>query len=88
MSPHEPDGESFDEFFRRVEPRLRQALTSTLGFDAGRDAAAETLAYGWEHWQRISSMDNPAGYLYVRARDRNRRKTRHRVALLPVGSSS
>jgi hypothetical protein len=30
---------------------------------AGRDAAADALAYGWEHWERIKDMKNPIGYL-------------------------
>lgn len=84
MSPDEADGVSFDEFFRSVEPRLRQALTSALGLDAGRDATAEALAYAWVHWSRVRGMENPAGYLYVRARDRGRRLARRHIALLPV----
>jgi len=27
-------------------------------------AAAEALSSGWEHWDRIGEMANPAGYLY------------------------
>jgi DNA-directed RNA polymerase specialized sigma24 family protein len=56
--------DSFTEFVRDVEPRLRRALGATLGVDQGLDATAEALAYGWEHWSRVSGMDNPAGYLY------------------------
>jgi DNA-directed RNA polymerase specialized sigma24 family protein len=37
---------------------------AALGPDAGDEAAAEALAYGWEHWPRIETMENPAGYLY------------------------
>ena len=87
MLPDEADDVSFDEFFRGVEPRLRQALTSALGIDVGRDATAEALAYAWEHWTRLRVMDNPAGYLYVRGRERGRRMARRRqIALLPVDS--
>ncbi len=56
--------DSFTEFVRDVEPRLRRALGATLGVDRGLDATAEALAYGWEHWSRVKDMDNPAGYLY------------------------
>jgi RNA polymerase sigma-70 factor (ECF subfamily) len=56
--------ESFTEFVREVEPRLRRGLAATLGIDEGMDATAEALAYGWEHWSRIQAMDNPVGYLY------------------------
>ncbi len=30
----------------------------------GREAASEALAYAWENWGRISSLDNPIGYVY------------------------
>ena len=82
----ERDVESFDEFFRRVEPRLRLALSATLGTDAGRVAASDALSYGWENWERVSTMDNPAGYLFAVGRDRGRRqfRKRPRVELSPV----
>ena len=71
---------------RSVEPRLRQALSATLGSEPGREAAAEALAYAWEHWDRIRKMGNPAGYLYVVGRDKGRRAEwrRHRIVLMPV----
>lgn len=71
---------------RAVEPRLRQALSATLGSDLGRDAAVDALSYGWEHWERIRSMDNPAGYLFVvgRSHGRRRDRRRRRVVLMPV----
>jgi len=37
---------------------------AAFGPEVGADAAAEALAYGWEHWDRISSMDNPTGHLF------------------------
>ena len=83
--PSEHGDESFDGFVRGLEPRLRAALSATLGSDAGREATAEALAYGWEHWDRVREMDNPAGYLYVIGRDRGRRMLRRRrIALMPV----
>lgn len=56
--------ESFTEFARDAEPRLRHALVAAYGPDVGRDAAAEAIAYGWEHWDRLRTMENPIGYLY------------------------
>ena len=77
--------ESYEEFVREVEPRLHDALSATLGNDLGWEATAEVLAYAWEHWPRLSRMGNPAGYLYVRGRDRGRRQLRQRpVALMPA----
>jgi RNA polymerase sigma-70 factor (ECF subfamily) len=57
-------GPGFVSFVQEVEPRLRRALVAGFGVDTGREATAEALAYGWEHWDRIRQMDNPAGYLY------------------------
>ncbi len=54
---------SFTEFVEQVEPRLRNALIPMLGLDTSREATAEALAYGWEHWDRLREMENPAGYL-------------------------
>ena len=76
---------SFEGFVRRVEPRLQDALSAALGKDAGREAAVEVLAYAWERWPRVREMENPVGYLYVRGRDRGRRRRRRPpVALVPV----
>ena len=81
----EVEDKSFAEFVRETEPRLREALSAMLGSDVGREAAAEALAYAWENWSRVGSMENPAGYLYVLGRDRGRKsKRRSRVLLLPV----
>lgn len=63
--PVEVDREShFAGFVSAHERKLRQSLTGALGPDIARDATAEALAYGWEHWGRVAEMDNPAGYLY------------------------
>ena len=35
----------FEAFVRSAEPRLRRALVAAYGFEDGRDAAAEALAY-------------------------------------------
>lgn len=76
---------AFENFVRDAEPRLRQALSAALGSDRGREFTAEALAYAWENWDRVSSMANPVGYLYVTGRDRGRRADRRkRVTLLPV----
>jgi DNA-directed RNA polymerase specialized sigma24 family protein len=73
-----PDG--FEEFVAAHERRLRQALTATFGIDRGREAAADALAYAWEHWERVAGMSNPVGYLFVVGRDRHRRRFGHRLA--------
>ena len=66
-------GGTFESFVCATETRLREALSAALGTDAGREATAEALAYAWAHWDRVSAMENPAGYLYLLGRRRGRR---------------
>ena len=54
----------FEAFCAEHEARLRRALSAAYGPDAGVDAAAEAMAYAWQHRARVLAMDNPAGYLY------------------------
>jgi RNA polymerase sigma-70 factor (ECF subfamily) len=79
MLPDETKADSFTEFVVVNETRLRHALTAAFGAERGREGAAEALAYGWEHWDRISRMENPAGYLYRVGRDHARRIKPQRV---------
>lgn len=67
---------TFDDFARRDGVRLRAGLVAAYGPDVGADAAAEALAYGFEHWDRIVQMDNPAGYLYRVGQTAARRELR------------
>jgi len=55
---------AFRAFLATVEPRLHRALAASFGWQRGREATADALAYAWEHWPRVRSMANPAGYLY------------------------
>jgi RNA polymerase sigma factor (sigma-70 family) len=76
-------GGSFDAFVSRVEPGLKQAFVARFGRDDGVEAASEAFAYAWEHWARVSAMENPAGYLYRVGRSRSRR-IRRRTPILPA----
>lgn len=69
----EVDIDAFRGFVTVSEPRLRQALSASLGTQVGRDATADALSYAWENWQRIQNMENPMGYLYAVGRDRGRK---------------
>ena len=51
--------ETFSTFVEEHEARLRHALTARFGSDVGKEAAADALAYGWEHWEQVRSMENP-----------------------------
>jgi RNA polymerase sigma-70 factor (ECF subfamily) len=75
--------ESFTVFAKEVEPRLRHALTAVFGQERARDATAEALAYGWEHWDRVRVMENPAGYLYRVGRNAHKMRRVH-PEFLPV----
>jgi DNA-directed RNA polymerase specialized sigma24 family protein len=87
-APGDPSG--FEAFVLVTEPPLRRALVAAYGYEDGREAAAEALAYAWEHWARIRQMPNAAGYLFRVARSsaaRGRRWGRPRPLLtLPPGS--
>ncbi len=68
--------DAFDRFVRDSEPRLRRALVAAYGPEVGRDAVAEALAWGWEHWERLHAMQNPVGYLYRVGQSRRPRAPR------------
>jgi RNA polymerase sigma-70 factor (ECF subfamily) len=55
---------SFEVFAVDHRLHLQRALVAAVGVEAGLDAAAEALAYGWENWDRVAQMKNPGGYLY------------------------
>jgi RNA polymerase sigma-70 factor (ECF subfamily) len=73
--------DAYSAFVAPFAPRLTQALVAALGGDLGREMAAEALAYGWEHWERVQDLDNPEGYLYRVGLNRGRR--RRRPVVLP-----
>ncbi len=72
----------FESFVAEVGPRLRDCLTARFGREAGSEAASDALSYAWEHWDRVSRMDNPAGYLFAVARGRVRRERGRRFVRL------
>jgi DNA-directed RNA polymerase specialized sigma24 family protein len=73
------DRGDFEAFVRAVEPRLRRALIGCRGVDGAQEAVAEALAYAWEHWRDVHSMENPAGYLYRVGQSRSRRRMEPRL---------
>lgn len=56
--------EDVERYVDDVRPRLLRALAGAVGERDAADATAEAIAYAFEHWDRISMMDNPAGYLF------------------------
>ena len=71
--------DSYEEFLRVVEPRLRYALVAGHGAERGLDALSDTLVYGMRHWDRLRGMRNPAGYLYRVGQRLARRRQRQRL---------
>lgn len=55
---------SAEELLAEARPRLWRAYVGVRGVDGADDAAAEALAWGWEHQERLQAMQNPIGYLY------------------------
>ncbi|MGH9272166.1 MAG: RNA polymerase sigma factor [Ilumatobacteraceae bacterium] len=78
---------TFEEFARENAARLRAGLVAAYGPDVGADAAAEALAYGFEHWERLDSIENPVGYLY-RVGQSTARRNRRPNAYLPAQPSA
>jgi RNA polymerase sigma factor (sigma-70 family) len=76
------EGEEFESFFVAAEPRLRRAFVAAYGFDRGREATAEALAWAWEHWPELRSKENPVGYIY-RIGERRTRRRRIPITYVP-----
>ena len=54
----------FDEFVRTIGERVRRALVAFYGVEVGTEAGGDALRVAWERWADVSSMANPAGYLF------------------------
>jgi DNA-directed RNA polymerase specialized sigma24 family protein len=74
---------AFEDFAATVGLHLRVALVAAYGSEVGRDAAAEAIAYGWQNWERVGAMSNPAGYLYRVGQSAARREFKRRDVLMP-----
>jgi RNA polymerase sigma-70 factor (sigma-E family) len=73
---------SFEEFFHvEYERLLRVLYLSTGDRHEAEDLAQEAFVRVYEHWTRVGSLENPAGYLYrVALNARRSRLRRVRVA--------
>lgn len=75
----------FEAFFAEQEPRLRRALVAAYGPVRGREAAAEALAWAWEHWSQVQEVSSPTAFLYRVGQSRSRRWGRPRVLFAANG---
>ena len=73
----------FEDFVASGGRSLKAGLVAAYGPDVGMDAFAEAIAYGWEHWDRVGAMGNPAGYLY-RVGQSAARAARNKHGFLPM----
>ena len=64
----------FTAFFDANEPRLRRAFMAAYGFETGRDATAEALAWAWEHRDELDTIEHPVAYLFRVGQTRIRRR--------------
>ena len=72
MAAFDEGERGFRSFVVWAEPRLRRAFMAAYGVDRGREATAEALAAGWEHWEQVRQMGNPLGYCYRVGQSRTR----------------
>lgn len=79
--------QEFTRFVTHVERRLSRALIATYGPEVGRESARDALVYAWEHWERVSTMENPVGYLFRVGQSRSRSYRRRRVLFPQVNSA-
>ena len=75
----------FERFVAEAGPQLGRALAALYGFEDGRDATAEALAYAWENWHRLRHIANLPGYLFRVGQTRSRRRREPAVGLFDVG---
>src|SRR5262249_50341248 len=75
----------FERFVEETGQQLGRALEALYGFEDGRDATAEALAYAWENWHRLQHIANLPGYLFRVGQTRGRRKRQPVAGLFDIG---
>jgi DNA-directed RNA polymerase specialized sigma24 family protein len=79
------DAEAFSSFVLSDGARLRRVLVAHYGVEVGAEVSSDAMAWAWEHWDRVQTMDNPCGYLYRVAQSSARRHRRwQRRVVLPA----
>ena len=68
---------TFEDFFIAEHERLFKALYMLTGNqDEADDLAQEALMRAYERWERVGTMDSPAGYVYRTALNLHRNRLR------------
>ena len=69
-------GDDFDRWLEEATPRLRRAFAGVRGPEDAADAVAEALAYAWQHWDRVATMENSVGYAFRVGQSRTKARKR------------
>lgn len=78
---------AFETFYREHAGRLCSALTASTGQpELARDAVSEAFGKALARWDRVESLNQPAGWVYKTARNivrrtHRRRQLEHRLLL-------
>jgi hypothetical protein len=80
------DAEGFESLAPALGVRVRRALVAAYGVEVGSEAAADSMVYAWEHWEKVQTMDNPAGHLYRVGQSAARKYRPRRPIALPAGA--
>jgi len=59
MAPN-PTEADFTEFMENHGPGLRRAFIARCGPEVGTEVMGDVSDYAWEHWKKLSQMDNPS----------------------------
>jgi DNA-directed RNA polymerase specialized sigma24 family protein len=80
--PEGPD--QFERLAPAIGERVRRALVAAYGIEVGSEAAADAAAYAWEHWEKVQTMENPAGHLYRVGQSAARKYRPRRPIAMPM----
>ena len=67
-----------------AEPSLRRALVARYGLDRGREATADALAWGFEHWDRLADLVQQDGAITLPGDCQARHRHNELVLTWPV----
>jgi RNA polymerase sigma-70 factor (ECF subfamily) len=80
---------SFEELFESERTRLFRALCLLTGNrNEAEELAQDAFVRVWERWDRVASMEDPAGYLYRTAMNGFRSRYRRSLVALRVSLSA
>lgn len=56
---------AFVDFYRHYRPQVAKALALTLGdLQLADEATDEAMTRAYQHWKKVSGLDNPGGWAY------------------------